>query len=231
LTDIAANELAAWSLDDLDRLASAIQDPTRRNILLAFFKTDDSLTVDQVATRAGVHRTVAFNHLERLVSLGYVSSSQRRGLPGKPAKLYRRAPDSLLQFGYPARQPALLANMLIEALSAFNARGRRSARDVARRWGVALGARGKTLTEVLTSVAFLGADYQVVDDCRVVAGNCIFREACAQHRPMVCGLHSGLIEGLLTSAGLDRTVTPAEGATSTCAYQLSAPVTRRRLAR
>ena len=64
---------------DIDGLAAAIQDPTRRRILLALVHDGRPRTVDEMAEVAGVHRTVAFGHLERLVALGHLEKRQRRG--------------------------------------------------------------------------------------------------------------------------------------------------------
>jgi predicted ArsR family transcriptional regulator len=221
LTQFTSDGAAAWSIEDLERLAGAIQDPTRRGILLAAYNTDKAFSVDDVAKRVGVHRTVAFGHLERLVALGYLAISWRRGFPGKPAKLYRRSSDDPLLFRYPARQAALLADTLAEALAGFGQEGREAAKDIGRRRGLALRAHGRSVEEVLQSVAFLGGDYRLADRSKVVAGNCIFREACTHNQPLICGLHSGLIEGLLAGAGIRRTVTPAADAPGVCAYSLS----------
>lgn len=78
-------------LTEIDRTISALQDPTRRRILLDFYVHQPEWTVAEVTEAVGIHRTVAHGHLERLVALGYLVSSQRRGASGTPAKLYRLA--------------------------------------------------------------------------------------------------------------------------------------------
>ena len=200
-------------------MAGAIQDPTRRGILLNFYKTDEPLTVDQVATRSGVHRTVAFSHLERLTALGYLISSQRRGLPGKPAKLYQRASDAPLVFRYPARQFVALAKLLAVAVARS---GRQAAIDEARQWGASLLARRyDSLAAAVRALDFLGADYHLEDDGSLVARNCIFREVCASEPSLVCGMHSAILEGALTSAGFPVQVTAVDPPSHTCNYTLT----------
>src|SRR5918911_2044082 len=95
------------NLSDIDRAISALQDPTRRRILLDFYAHQAEWTVDDVAKAVGIHRTVAHGHLERLVALGYLEVDQRRGRSGKPPKLYRLAGRNL-EFTYPVRRFARL---------------------------------------------------------------------------------------------------------------------------
>jgi predicted ArsR family transcriptional regulator len=73
----------------MDRALGALRDFTRRDILLRFYAERKARSVDEVARASGIHRSVAFDHLERLVALGYLEVERRRGLPGKPAKIYR----------------------------------------------------------------------------------------------------------------------------------------------
>src|SRR5258708_5069167 len=73
----------------MERALGALRDFTRRDILLRFYADRKPRSVDDVARESGVHRSVAFEHLERLVSLGYLEVAHRRGLPGKPAKIYK----------------------------------------------------------------------------------------------------------------------------------------------
>ena len=93
---------AAPHAENVDALALALQDGTRRRILLALLHDGRARTVDEVAALAGVHRTVAFTHLERLVALDLLDKRPRRGRRGKPASLYAvRTP--VLALSYPPR--------------------------------------------------------------------------------------------------------------------------------
>src|SRR4030095_15128967 len=102
-------------LAEIDRTISALQDPTRRRILLDFYVHEAEWTTAEVAEAVGVHRTVAHAHLERLVALGYLVSGQRRGTSGNPAKLYRLA-GRQIELSYPVRRFARLAAELAQAL-------------------------------------------------------------------------------------------------------------------
>jgi predicted ArsR family transcriptional regulator len=212
--------------DAIERLVAALQDSTRRGILLGFYADPHARSVDDVAAAAGVHRTVAFGHLERLVTLGFLGTSQRRGLPGKPAKLYHLVAGPL-ELHHPARQFATLAGLLGEGLQGFGAEGVAAAREAGRRQGAALcagagEAAALSVAEALIPLVLLGGVYEV-DGERVVAHNCVFQEACARAPEVICHLHAGMIEGVLEAAGTPCAVTPCDagGEHTACAYQLT----------
>lgn len=215
-----------WATD-LERLAAAIKDPTRRRILQALFADRATRTVDEIAELAGVHRTVAFTHLELLTDLGLASKSRRRGRLGKPAGLYQ-ASGRGLQIAIPPRQFAQLAQLLAEGLLTLDSAGATAARSAGRRFGesVAAGGEPRSVREALAPLEALGAAYEVEGD-RVVARNCIFLEACTAAPPVVCGLHAGILEGLLQCGGPAKSAEP-EGAMvgGGCSFRLVDAVSR-----
>jgi predicted ArsR family transcriptional regulator len=208
-------------LGDIDRAISALQDRTRRRILLDFYVNQPEWTVDDAAKAAGVHRTVAHAHLERLVALGYLAVGQRRGKSGKPANLYRLAGQQI-DFSYPVRRFARLAGLLAEGLQTRGQEGIEAAREAGRRYGASLVNKPADSAQiVLRELAPLGADYVVADDGQVLARNCIFRQACAVAGDVVCELHAGLLEGALQQAGLAvRTEALKNYAERGCAYRV-----------
>jgi predicted ArsR family transcriptional regulator len=189
-------------LTEIDTAISALQDPTRRRILLDFYVHQSEWTVDDVAKAVGVHRTVAHRHLERLVALGYLVTDQRRGKYGKPAKLYRLAGQHI-DLSYPARRFARLASLLAESLKERGPEGISAAREAGRRYGISLVSKqADSPRAVLRQLAPLGAEYSLTNQNQVVARNCIFREACDGAEEVVCELHAGLLEGAFRQAGL-----------------------------
>jgi predicted ArsR family transcriptional regulator len=208
-------------LIDVDRAISALQDPTRRRILLDFFVHQSEWTVDDVARAVGVHRTVAHRHLERLVSLGYLAIGQRRGRSGKPAKLYRLTGQEI-EVSYPVRRFARLAALLAGSLQAHGHDGIQTAREAGRQYGATLISRPANSTgAVLRRLAPLGAEYKSIAQDGVLAQNCIFRQACAVAEEVVCELHAGLLEGAFQQAGLSvRTEAFANYEERGCAYRI-----------
>ena len=206
-------------LGEIDRTISALQDPTRRRILLDFYVHEAEWTTAEVAEAVGVHRTVAHAHLERLVALGYLVSGQRRGTSGKPAKLYRLA-GRQIELTYPVRRFARLAAELAQALREVSG-GTDAARQAGRAYGASLVTKPSDSPEsALHQLAPLAAEYVLVDG-EIVAGNCIFREACEQAQDIVCEFHAGILEGALQKAGLDLgTAALRDYAEKGCAYQV-----------
>lgn len=190
----------AEPLAEIDRTISALQDPTRRQILLDFYVHQPEWTTAEVAEAVGVHKTVAHAHLERLVALGYLVSGQRRGSSGKPAKLYRLA-GRHIELTYPVRRFARLAGELAQALRGTSD-GIVAAREAGREYGASLVTkRADSPAAALRQLAPLGAEY-VLTDGEVLARNCVFREVCDQADEIVCEFHAGILEGAFQKAGL-----------------------------
>lgn len=206
---------------EIDRAISALQDRTRRRILLDFYLHQPEWTVDDAAKAAGVHRTVAHGHLERLVALGYLTVGKRRGKSGKPANLYRLA-GQRIDFSFPVRRFARLAGLLGEGLQARGLEGMAAARAAGRRYGASLVSKpAESPHSVLRELAPIGADYVIADEGQVLARNCIFREACAVAPEVVCELHAGLLEGAFQQAGLSvRTEALGNYPERGCAYRV-----------
>jgi predicted ArsR family transcriptional regulator len=208
-------------VSEIDRAISALQDRTRRRILLDFYVHQPEWTVDDAAKATGVHRTVAHGHLERLVALGYLAVGQRRGKSGKPANLYRLAGQQI-DFSFPVRRFARLAGLLAEGLQTRGEEGIEAAREAGRRYGASIVNKpADSPQSVLHELAPLGADYVLADDGQVLARNCIFRQACAVAGDVVCELHAGLLEGAFQRAGLAvRTEALRNYAELGCAYRV-----------
>jgi predicted ArsR family transcriptional regulator len=204
---------------ELERAVAALQDPTRRSILLRFYEDPRARTVDEVAVEAGVHRTVAFGHLERLRALGYLSAGSRRGLRGKPARLYALDAGPL-ELSHPARRYGLLASLLGESLAGLGSRGRRATRAAGHAFGTAHvrpSVRKPNVEDAVRELEALGGAYELCGD-QVTASNCIFLEACRDG--VACELHAGILEGVLEGSGLRAEVQPIGRAGHSCSYRL-----------
>ncbi len=184
----------------MDRAVSALQDLTRRDILFRFYSDPSPKTVVEVARSAGIHRSVAFDHLERLVTLGYLESQRRRGFPGKPANLYRLA-QGPITVSHPARQFGLLAQQLAAALETLGPAGLAAAHAAGRRLAETLEPPGgaDTLTACLQPLQALGAECDLSRPGEIVMRNCLFHEACVKS-PVVRRFQAGLLEALVERA-------------------------------
>ena len=208
--------------EGVDRLATALQDPTRRRILLDLVSHGESRTIDDVARLVRVHRTVVFTHLERLTDLGYLEKTQRRGRLGKPASLYSAKP-SVLSMTYPARQFVALATILAAWFADLGPDARGAAKAAGRSFGedVAASPQVRSVAEALSALDALGADYTMQGD-QILAGNCVFLEACRDAREVVCNVQAGILEGALCRGGIAATIEPRGPIPGNgCSYQLT----------
>ncbi|MGH7776563.1 MAG: hypothetical protein ACREPI_05220 [Candidatus Dormibacterales bacterium] len=210
---------------DVDRVVGALGDRTRRDILFSFYRSPGPRTVDEVGREAGVHRTVAFAHLERLLALGYLSRQRRRGPVGKPANLYRLAAGPVT-LSHPGRDFRLLSRLLTESVHALGAEGAAAAHEAGRGYGAGLARPAAGVEEALAPLAGLGGGYRRDGEAAIVARNCVFREACGPSGGVACDVHAGILEGLLEGSGVGAAVIP-EGPRElfACAFRLMSGVT------
>lgn len=203
----------------LDRAVAALQDPTRRAILLAFYRKPAARTVAEVAETAGVHRSVVYTHLEKLVALGYLVGGQRRGRPGKPAKTYQLS-GVPLAFQHPTRDFLTLVRILGAAVADLGGQGLARARQQAAVAGRAMAGAAADLPAALEPLQQLGDDYTLAPGQKLIVESCAFREACALQPSVVSTIHAGLIEGLLDGAGFVRQVQPQSCDAQGCVFSI-----------
>jgi predicted ArsR family transcriptional regulator len=182
-------------------LLQALADATRRRILTSLQRRTEALTVDEVSAEHGIHRSVAFEHLELLARLGLLVRGSRTGFRGRPARTYHAVGEAA-EVSYPPRQHRLLAGLLAGAI--------RSGIEPLRageEYGSHLAAGSGSEAEAMARLEALGARYEMIGS-RIQASNCVFREACDSAREVVCGVQAGLLKGALVAAGVNRDVTP-----------------------
>lgn len=184
---------------DMERALGALKDFTRRDILLRFYADRKALTVDEVARASGIHRTVAFDHLERLVALGYLEVERRRGFAGKPAKIYRLTAGPV-QISHPMRRYDVLAEALARSFGEMGSEGANAMKQAGLMLGRSLARpRTSSVANALEPLSEMGGQYETADDS-IVCLNCLFAEVC-RRVPEICLFHAGVIEGLIGTQG------------------------------
>ena len=189
---------------DMERALGALKDFTRRDILLRFYADRKPRSVEDVAREAGVHRSVAFEHLERLVALGYLEVAHRRGLPGKPAKIYKLT-GGPVQISHPMRRYDIVAESLGRAFDELGDVGSHAVRRAGRNFGESIAVPGaKSAMTALEPMLEMGAEYDMQGGGILNCTNCLFAEVC-RRAPVICRFHAGVVEGLVmhTSLNLD----------------------------
>lgn len=182
----------------------ALGSPTRAAMLHLVRSSPDGLTAGEVAARTGLHLSTAREHLDRLVDAGMLVRERYRqaGRPGRPAWRYRSNGPGPAPSPYRSLAAALLDHL---------ARTPAAVEQAGRAWGrrlageEAAGAPLEVLRRVLDRLGFApgvpaGSATGAVD---LHLRACPFIELVHRHRDAMCGLHHGVIRGVLEGAVAD----------------------------
>jgi predicted ArsR family transcriptional regulator len=180
---------------------TALGDPVRRRLYDYVVAQDHEVGRAEAADAAGIQRTLAAFHLDRLAGAGLLDVVFRRP-PGKagpgagrPAKLYRRSAVEHA-VSLPPRDYGTAAVLLAEVVDALGAEA--ELEEVARRHGRSAGASAKgDIEEVLARQRY--APYREGDAVRM--RNCPFHTLARDFPPLMCGMNLALVEGLLDGMG------------------------------
>lgn len=199
-------------MEDIEAVA-LLQDPVRRRLYEFVVGRGREVGRNEAAEAAGVGRTLAAFHLDKLVDGGLLEAGSRRLSgrsgpgAGRPAKVYRR---SAVERGVslPARDYGTVAGLLAEA--AERAGLDREVREAARREGAALAAGAPcgdldALAKVLEERGYEpvredGGEGDVGEGgggAVLRMRNCPFRAVAERFPPLVCGMNLALLEGLV----------------------------------
>lgn len=201
-------------MEDINAIA-VLQDPVRRRLYEYVAAQGREVGRNEAAEAAGVTRTLAAHHLDRLTEAGLLESGSRRLTgrsgpgAGRPAKVYTRA-RAERSVSLPARDYRTAAELLAEA--AEEAGLDAGLYEAARRRGEAL--RGSaapcgSLEEAMETLAVRGyephlegAEEPTEVAARVVRmRNCPFHAVAERFPPLVCGMNLALLKGLLGTDG------------------------------
>ncbi|MFH7594831.1 helix-turn-helix domain-containing protein [Streptomyces racemochromogenes] len=197
-------------MEDIDAIA-ALQDPVRRRLYEYVAAQGREVGRNEAAEAAGVARTLAAHHLDRLVEAGLLESGSRRLTgrsgpgAGRPAKVYTRTRTEH-SVSLPARDYRTAAELLAEA--AEEAGLDDGLRAAARRRGESLRGSAAPCAGLDQAIEMLaargyeprleGVQGETEGAARVVRmRNCPFHVVAERFPPLVCGMNLALLEGLL----------------------------------
>ncbi|WP_037370619.1 helix-turn-helix transcriptional regulator [Amycolatopsis orientalis] len=200
-------------MEDIEAIA-VLQDPVRRRLYDYVVSQDHDVSRNEAAEGAGIQRTLAAFHLDKLVDAGLLETESKRLSgrsgpgAGRPAKLYRRS-EAERQFSVPARDYRTAADLLAEVAEV--ARLDNELQAAARREGRAAACPVEDLAAAKELLAARGYEPRLDDDVlRLV--NCPFHVLSQRHPGLVCGMNLALLEGLLEEAeGLRPRMDPRPG--------------------
>jgi predicted ArsR family transcriptional regulator len=187
-------------MDPLSALSS-LGDATRRRVYDHVAAQPRPVGREEAAAAAGIGRTLAAYHLDRLAAEGllevtYERRSGRSGPgAGRPAKLYARAADEL-SVSVPPRDYHLAARLLADAAAGDAAGGpvRRSLTAAAER----LGAEAAVPGAAGLDAALRERGYEpYADGDAVRLRNCPFHAVAQRHPEVVCDMNLALLRGLV----------------------------------
>ncbi|MGH3561006.1 MAG: helix-turn-helix transcriptional regulator, partial [Mycobacterium sp.] len=191
--------------DGLDPLAglSSLDDPVRRRLYGYVASRDEPAAREDAAAAAGISRTLAAYHLDRLADAGILSVSYAlpagRSGPGagRPAKRYTRTREEL-SVSVPPRNYGLLADLLVAAMASDDAGTVRSAVAAAARRA---GQSSASDHGVIGALCECGYEPALTADGCIELRNCPFDRLARQHTELVCELNLQLIQGMLEAVG------------------------------
>ena len=192
-------------------VVAVLDDPVRRRLYEYVAQQQHAVSRNEAAQAAGVQRTLAAFHLDRLAEAGLVSVSFRRPDgrtgpgAGRPAKFYQRAATEH-QVSVPPRDYRRAAELLAEVVDSTgaepqlqrSARSRGAAAGRAARWQAPGEADRELVQRELTAQGY--QPYR--DGAGLRLRNCPFHVLADRYPPLICGMNLALLEGLLAGAGV-----------------------------
>lgn len=178
---------------------SSLDDPVRQRLYQYIAARDDPVARDDAAAAAGISRTLAAYHLDKLAEAGILSVSYARPAgrsgpgAGRPAKRYERTRHEL-SVTVPPRNYGLLADLLVTAMDAnHDGTVRTAVWSAARRAGRISGAQHG----ILEALREHGYEPAITGDGDIELRNCPFERLAREHTETVCGLNLQLVQGML----------------------------------
>ena len=189
---------------------AVLADPVRRRVYEAVTASAPA-DRDAVAAAAGISRSLAAFHLDRLVDAELlVASFQRRGGrsgpgAGRPAKFYARPEAGTVAVSLPVRRYGLAAGVFARGIER-TAGGRAATLAAAREAGAGLAAAiasrdrrsaARARDAVVRVLDEHGFEPRTAPDGTVDLGNCPFRDLTEEHRDLTCGANLALLSGVV----------------------------------
>lgn len=199
--------MAYRELTRADPPAGPVLGDSRAEVLAILQAVGEPLAVSDIAVQVGLHPNTARFHLDGLVEQGLARrETEQREVPGRPRALYAATADSP-RAG--RRSYRLLAEILTSYVATHSKDPGKAAVEAGEAWGRFLTERRapfhrvdaaeaeRQLVDILDDIGFApepvisGRERQILLHC------CPFRETAKEHRDVVCGVHLGLMRGML----------------------------------
>jgi predicted ArsR family transcriptional regulator len=187
-----------------------LDEPVRRDLYDWVVAQGRPVGREEAAKALGINRALATFHLDRLAAGGLLEPGYQRLTgragpgAGRPARVYRRAPDDF-SVTLPERRYERAAELFASALEGGGGGILPDAlRRVATSLGSQLGSRSRRRAPEQRLLSALEAGgYEPVTDATgtIRLRNCPFDALVADHRTLVCGTNLAMAEGIVRGAG------------------------------
>ncbi|WP_417364725.1 helix-turn-helix transcriptional regulator [Glutamicibacter arilaitensis] len=189
-----------------EAVLKSLNDPVRRRLFDFISQSAQPASRDEAAKAAGISRTLAAYHLDRLATAGLLAVSYARPEgksgpgAGRTAKLYALAQEEV-SVSLPARNYRLLGSLLANAASTDTSGVVLQAlHQAAREEGKNLGQGSGELLPLLDE---LGYEPQADDQGEITMGNCPFHMVAQHQTQLVCSMNLQLVSGALEGCQMD----------------------------
>ncbi|WP_327296545.1 MULTISPECIES: helix-turn-helix domain-containing protein [unclassified Streptomyces] len=190
--------------DEALEAVGALAEPVRRRLYRYVVATPGATSRDAAAEAAGVSRSLAAFHLDKLVEAGLLAVTYRRLSgrtgpgAGRPSKLYLRAPGERT-VSLPPRSYGSAGRLLAEVVDGAGLdRELQSAARAAGAAEVPAGADGPVSVEDDLVAVLRSRGYEpYLDGTTVRLNNCPFHALADEFPALTCGMNLAYIEGLL----------------------------------
>jgi predicted ArsR family transcriptional regulator len=220
--------MADMSRDPL-RAIGRLADPVRRRLYDIVASRSQPTSREAAAEEAGIRRSLAAYHLDKLVAEGlletsYARTGERTGPgAGRTAKLYRRS-DAEFSASLPPRDYERAAELLAAALAHEPTGAARTALvDGAYRLGrqTVSAAGGDDADPLVNALAATGYE-PVCAGANIRLRNCPFHRLAAQHRDLICGMNVSLVQGMIDALPGDRRTARLDRGPTGCCVAIAA---------
>ena len=200
-----------------------LAEPARRRLYDIVASRPQPTSREAAAEEAGIRRSLAAYHLDKLVAEGlletsYARTGERTGPgAGRTAKLYRRS-DAEFSASLPPRDYERAAGLLAAALEHEPSGAARTALvDGAYRLGrETVSPAGDDADPLVNALAATGYE-PVCAGADIRLRNCPFHHLAEQHRDLICGMNVSLVQGMIDALpGDGRTARLDRGAAGCC---------------
>lgn len=202
---------------ELLEVAKALGEETRFGIFRRIASSSEPLSVKELVSELGMHHSAIRIHLNKLQEAGLIYAKKRHmpGVVGRPQLTFLPS-EKTLSITLPPRNYELLARLAMDLASANG--DARSPEDFGESWGrgylresgrfadgpVPLDEALDTLMLELRQLGASGHVSRLDEGYQILETNCVFAELAADHAPLVCSLHQGVMRGMLTEMSADR---------------------------